>query len=113
MSQKTSDLAARIADLIADLAEHKPTEIERGCDLARGVLLSDSANESVELSILDGLRWGWRAGHFVEREGGAMVRIRARGNSAVTHEYRHAPSDAQLARLARLIEKTLTEQVPS
>ena len=113
MSRRTSDLAARIADLIADLAEHEPTEIERACDIARGMLESESANEAVEMSILDGLRWGWRAGHFVEREGGAMVRIRAKGNSAVTHEYRHAPSDALLARLARLIETTLTERVPS
>ena len=114
MPLDSDELGARIAWLCQVLRSASPETLDTACAIASDMLADDaSADTATDESLIDGIRWGHRAAHICEKQGGAIVRIRAKGGSAVTHEFRHAPRDAQLARLARSIEQHLTDTVPS
>ena len=114
MPLDSDELGARIAWLCQVLRSASPETLDTACAIASDMLADDAgADTATDESLIDGIRWGHRAAHICEKQGGVILRIRAQGGSAVSHEFQHAPSDATLAGVARMIEQALTEKVPS
>lgn len=106
------DLAARLVALCQEMRDLDHGQVESACDIASDILsehgLGDVFSDAADESLLDGIRWGHRAAVTVERNGGAIIRIRTKGGRAVTHEYAKAPSDLELAQAMRAAESLFT-----
>lgn len=70
----------------------------------------DRSDTMVAESILDGLLWGFRAAATVELGGGTLVRIRAPGGFAATHEWLDGPSPKLIRRIIATIEEVSGEK---
>ena len=113
MPLDTHDLAAQIAALARQLRGLDQEQVEAACDIAGDILSDDIDPRLEDDSLIDGIRWGHRAAITCERGGGVVLRIRAQGGKAVSHEWMHPVADLDLARYARLIEDAILPQVAS
>jgi len=101
----------RIADLCRSIMEADQEEIETAIDAASDILSEsfDGLDAMVAESILDGLRWGFRAAATIELGGGTLIRIRAPGGVAITHEWLDRPTDETVSRIMKSITEAILE----
>lgn len=109
------DIANRIAALCRDLRDIPPVRMTQISKLASDIL-SDTPDDTpagfspradLDASLLDGMLWGHHAAWQVERQGGALLRLRAPGKSDVTHQYALAPRGADLDAALRAVQDVL------
>lgn len=107
-----ADLSIRIASLCQAIMAADHEDIETSIDAALDMLSEghDRSDTLVAESILDGLRWGFRAAATVELGGGTMVRIRVPGGAGITHEWLDRPSPKQIARIIETIEQAIGDE---
>ena len=87
-----------IRDCLTAVRDLSIDEAEAAIDAVSDHLFpADRSEGMMNESILDGLRWGIRAGVIVEFGGGTIVRTRRPGGEAITHEWRGAVSTAEIA----------------
>lgn len=107
------DLAACIASLTAATRHLDHDLVDQACNIASDILHDTTTDRPADDSVMDGIRWGHRAAVTCEHLGGVVLRIRAPGGKAVSHEWLHPVADLDLARLARQIEDAILPQVAS
>ena len=108
MPLKAHEIADRLVALCTELREEDHELVATACNIACDTLADQGTPDlMLDESLLDGIRWGHRAAQTVERDGGAIIRIRAPGGSAVSHEFRSVPPDGTLATLARRLEDVI------
>lgn len=102
-----AEIRRRIIDLVNAIEGSEREDMESAIDAASDYLCigENRADDLAIESILDGLRWGFRAAAVVELGGGTVLRIRAPGGIGITHEWVDSPSPMRIASIMESIER--------
>lgn len=102
-----AEIRRRIIDLVNTIEGSEREDMESAIDAASDYLCigENRADDLAIESILDGLRWGFRAAGVVEKAGGTVLRIRAPGGICITHEWVDSPSPTRIASIMESIEQ--------
>jgi len=106
----TAILKSQIIALCHALEDSVHETVEAAIDQASDDLThnSDQGERLWRESVLDGLRWGYRAAASVEMAGSTILRIREPGGVAITHEWGDGISAAGFARVMESIQSAMS-----